>query len=63
MTTQSQIDRPSSASSDSNRPVSITLPAWTWREIEMELRTREIWWLANMLVNTGSPVFSSDRNE
>lgn len=38
--------------------VSIALPAWTWREIESELRKHDVWWLANKLVNTNSPVFS-----
>lgn len=42
-----------------NRRASISLPAATWRQIERELRERGCWWLANQLVNTGSPVFSA----
>jgi hypothetical protein len=42
---------------DQNLLVPITLPAGTWREIEKELRERGVWWLANQLVNTNSPVF------
>lgn len=37
--------------------VNIALPPATWREIEKELRERGVWWLANQLVNTNSPVF------
>jgi hypothetical protein len=45
---------------DPNRLVAISLPAATWREIEKELRDRKVWWLANQLVNTNSPVFRED---
>jgi hypothetical protein len=44
--------------SDARDPLtSLTLPASTWREIERELRSRGVWWLANQLVNTGHKVF------
>lgn len=44
---------------DGDRLVRLQLPAGTWREIEKELRARGCWWLANQLVNTGSPVFKA----
>ncbi len=48
---------------DPNRRVSISLPASVWIEIEQELRSRGVWWLANHLVNTNSAVFKTEKEK